>query len=118
MSVRGSWVGPLVFIYLFIYLVPVVNRSIHYMGLPTEDSPRKYRYLFPLGSFNRINIHINNFQKIDFYRKENRESCFLTIMRVRNKILASKMVRQADFAPHIGPDRAYINSLCIFSVFL
>ena len=39
-------------------------------------------------------------------------------MWVRNTILASKMVRQADLAPHIGPDRAFIESLCIFSVFL
>ena len=52
---------------------------------------------------------INNFQKIDFYRNKFGESCFvgescfLTNMRVRNTILASKMRSQADFAPHKGP---------------
>ena len=53
--------------------------------------------------FSRICIDVNNFQKIDFYRKKIGEVRFLTNMRVRNTILASKMGRQADFAPHKGP---------------
>ena len=39
------------FIYLFIsvVLLTMIIHKIHIMNLPTEDCPKKYKYLFPLG---------------------------------------------------------------------